>query len=177
MKVRAMFFYPYFTTFAWSIFQIQFAEIAILSLFKNRTIIYIFFRHSDKREFLCNECGKTFKRKDKLKEHAKKIHSLQRKTSAMMIVAPASTHPPETIEVAEIAPAPPAATAAAVPVIVTSQPVATTPNVNANDKFTPRVSNFHLYFFFAKCTYILGEKLGRILLIGEVFSNRNYLFF
>ena len=66
----------------------------------------------------------------------------------MMIVAPASTHPPEAIEVAEIAPAPPAATAAAVPVIVTSQPVATTPNVNANDKFTPRVSNFHLYFFF-----------------------------
>ena len=95
----------------------------------------------------------------------------------MMIVAPASTHPPETIEVAEIAPAPPAATAAAVPVIVTSQPVATTPNVNANDKFTPRVSNFHLYFFFAKCAYILGEKLGRILLIGEVFSNRNYLLF
>ena len=32
------------------------------------------FRHSDKREFLCNECGKTFKRKDKLKEHAKRIH-------------------------------------------------------------------------------------------------------
>ena len=31
-------------------------------------------RHSDKREFLCNECGKTFKRKDKLKEHAKRIH-------------------------------------------------------------------------------------------------------
>ena len=91
----------------------------------------------------------------------------------MMIVAPASTHPPENIEVAEIAPAPPAATAAAVPVIVTSQPVATTPNVNANDKFTPRVS----IFFFAKCTYILGEKLGRILLIGEVFSNRNYLLF
>ena len=66
----------------------------------------------------------------------------------MMIVAPASTHPPETIEVADIAPAPPAATAAAVPVIVTSQPVATTPNVNANDKFTPRVSTFHLYFIF-----------------------------
>ena len=66
----------------------------------------------------------------------------------MMLVAPASTQPPEAIEVAEISPAPPAATAAAVPVIVTSQPVATTPNVNANDKFTPRVSNFHLYFFF-----------------------------
>ena len=97
----------------------------------------------------------------------------------MMLVAPASTQPPEAIEVAEISPAPPAATAAAVPVIVTSQPVATTPNVNANDKFTPRVSTFHLYFFFffSKCTYILGEKLGRILLIGEVFSNRNYLFF
>ena len=78
----------------------------------------------------------------------------------MMIVAPASTHPPENIEVAEIAPAPPAATAAAVPVIVTSQPVATTPNVNANDKFTPRVSNFHLYFFLQNVRTYLEKNLA-----------------
>ena len=78
----------------------------------------------------------------------------------MMIVAPASTHPPEAIEVAEIAPAPPAATAAAVPVIVTSQPVATTPNVNANDKFTPRVSNFPLYFFLQNVRTYLEKNLA-----------------
>ena len=31
-------------------------------------------RHSDVKEFECNECGKQFKRKDKLKEHAKRMH-------------------------------------------------------------------------------------------------------
>ena len=104
---------------------------------------FYIFRHSDKREFLCNECGKTFKRKDKLKEHAKKIHSLQRKTSSMMIMAAASASTrPEAV--AEAAPPAPAAAAS---VVVTSQPAATTPNANANDKFTPRVSTLHLYFF------------------------------
>ena len=33
-----------------------------------------YFRHSDVKEFECNECGKQFKRKDKLKEHAKRMH-------------------------------------------------------------------------------------------------------
>lgn len=32
------------------------------------------FRHSDVKEFECFECGKRFKRKDKLKEHAKRMH-------------------------------------------------------------------------------------------------------
>merc|ERR1711894_324679 len=31
-------------------------------------------KHSDVKEFECNECGKRFKRKDKLKEHAKRMH-------------------------------------------------------------------------------------------------------
>ena len=39
----------------------------------NLKLIY-YFRHSDVKEFECNECGKQFKRKDKLKEHAKRMH-------------------------------------------------------------------------------------------------------
>lgn len=34
-------------------------------------------RHSDVREFLCADCGRQFKRKDKLADHIKKLH-LQR---------------------------------------------------------------------------------------------------
>ena len=44
-------------------------------------ICYIFnlcVRHSDVREFLCANCGKQFKRKDKLKEHMKRMHSAER---------------------------------------------------------------------------------------------------
>jgi len=35
-------------------------------------------RHSDHREFLCQVCGKQFKRKDKLKEHMQRMHSEDR---------------------------------------------------------------------------------------------------
>lgn len=35
-------------------------------------------RHSDKRDFLCQSCGKQFKRKDKLKEHIQRMHSADR---------------------------------------------------------------------------------------------------
>lgn len=35
-------------------------------------------RHSDHREFLCANCGKQFKRKDKLKEHMKRMHAPDR---------------------------------------------------------------------------------------------------
>lgn len=34
----------------------------------------MFFSHSDVREFLCSDCGKQFKRKDKLREHILSIH-------------------------------------------------------------------------------------------------------
>ena len=36
-------------------------------------------RHSDEKEFGCEECGKRFKRKDKMKEHAKRMHSEEKK--------------------------------------------------------------------------------------------------
>jgi uncharacterized Zn-finger protein len=32
-------------------------------------------RHSECRDFSCSECGKEFKRKDKLRDHLKKVHS------------------------------------------------------------------------------------------------------
>jgi hypothetical protein len=32
-------------------------------------------RHSECRDFTCGACGKQFKRKDKLREHLKKVHS------------------------------------------------------------------------------------------------------
>lgn len=35
-------------------------------------------RHSDHREFLCQACGKQFKRKDKLKEHIQRMHAPDR---------------------------------------------------------------------------------------------------
>jgi len=35
-------------------------------------------RHSDHREFLCANCGKQFKRKDKLKEHMQRMHAPDR---------------------------------------------------------------------------------------------------
>lgn len=34
--------------------------------------------HSDHKEFLCQICGKQFKRKDKLKEHLQRMHSPNR---------------------------------------------------------------------------------------------------
>ena len=42
--------------------------------------IYFFLpiRHSDVREFSCPDCGKQFKRKDKMKEHFRRMHSLDR---------------------------------------------------------------------------------------------------
>ena len=78
----------------------------------------------------------------------------------------ASTRP----EAVEVAPPPPAAAVDAV--IVTSQPA--TPNVNGNDKFTPRVS-IQLYIFFSKNA---RKKLGRSLLKGEDFKKKssNYIF-
>jgi hypothetical protein len=32
-------------------------------------------RHSDRRDFKCPSCGNAFKRKDKLKDHQKRMHS------------------------------------------------------------------------------------------------------
>lgn len=35
-------------------------------------------RHTSHREFMCETCGRQFKRKDKLKEHTKRMHSAER---------------------------------------------------------------------------------------------------
>lgn len=35
--------------------------------------------HSDKKEFMCDQCGRQFKRKDKLKDHTARVHSTDRK--------------------------------------------------------------------------------------------------
>lgn len=40
-------------------------------------------RHSDHREFLCQSCGKQFKRKDKLKEHMQRMHAPDREAKIL----------------------------------------------------------------------------------------------
>ena len=40
---------------------------------------FLFNRHSERKDFVCHECGKPFKRKDKMKEHVKRMHSEERK--------------------------------------------------------------------------------------------------
>ena len=32
-------------------------------------------RHSETKDFMCEDCAKQFKRKDKLREHVKRMHS------------------------------------------------------------------------------------------------------
>ena len=86
------------------------------------------FRHSDKREFLCNECGKTFKRKDKLKEHAKRIHSQERKAKN---AAQAQAHAAQQAMAAQQGPSQPQA-----PLVINEEASGS----NNNDKFVPRVS-------------------------------------
>lgn len=43
--------------------------------------------HSDRRDFLCPDCGKRFKRKDKLREHAKRMHSAEREDRSLKSVS------------------------------------------------------------------------------------------
>lgn len=45
-----------------------------------------FYRHSDEREFLCANCGKQFKRKDKLTEHMRNMHSEERERKNLEIM-------------------------------------------------------------------------------------------
>ncbi|KAG7175338.1 PR domain zinc finger protein 10-like [Homarus americanus] len=45
--------------------------------------------HSDRRDFLCPDCGKRFKRKDKLREHSKRMHSTEREARTSKSVAKA----------------------------------------------------------------------------------------
>ena len=86
-----------------------------------------FFRHSDKREFLCNECGKTFKRKDKLQEHAKRIHSQERKARNLAAAQAAQIQAQQ---------APNAPEAPGAPFVINEEASGN----NNNDKFVPRVS-------------------------------------
>ncbi|XP_046666890.1 PR domain zinc finger protein 10-like [Homalodisca vitripennis] len=56
------------------------AQVRVPGLWKNgfpprTSYACILLKHSDHREFLCADCGKQFKRKDKLKEHMKRLHS------------------------------------------------------------------------------------------------------
>ena len=96
-----------------------------------------FFRHSDKREFLCNECGKTFKRKDKLQEHAKRIHSQERKARNLAAAQAAQIQAQQAPNAPEGSGAP----------FVINEDIS---GNNNNDKFVPRVSLFFcsptLYF-------------------------------
>ena len=32
-------------------------------------------KHTEAKEFMCDDCGKQFKRKDKMREHVKRMHT------------------------------------------------------------------------------------------------------
>ena len=40
-------------------------------------------RHTTHREFMCETCGRQFKRKDKLKEHIRRMHSADREARTL----------------------------------------------------------------------------------------------
>ena len=40
-------------------------------------------RHTTHREFMCETCGRQFKRKDKLKEHIKRMHSADKEARTL----------------------------------------------------------------------------------------------
>ena len=113
-----------------------------------------FLRHSDKREFLCNECGKTFKRKDKLKEHAKRIHEnpLRKNNVAQNHPSHPGNHNQEVVypdDVLAVSNAgPPGGSGGSSRLVIEDQKVIledNNPEHNNNgsgDKFTPRVSLF-----------------------------------
>ena len=105
----------------------DFANFSKLKILKISTL-FLYFRHSDKREFLCNECGKTFKRKDKLQEHTKRIHSQERKARNLAAA--------QAAQQAQQAPAAaPAPEALGAPLVINEE--ASGSNI---DKFVPRVS-------------------------------------
>ena len=42
-------------------------------------------KHSERKDFVCDECGKRFKRKDKMREHVKRMHNEERKMRQMQL--------------------------------------------------------------------------------------------
>lgn len=91
-------------------------------------------RHSDRREFLCQSCGKQFKRKDKLKEHAKRMHSVDREARL-------------------------AQRAAAKAVGASKNSDWSNCQVNGTKKFVPKVSPSDYHRFIYKChSCLLGFK-------------------
>lgn len=60
------------------------------------------FRHSDVKEFLCSNCGKQFKRKDKLREHqiAKHSENTENNKQNLSIVASQSDKPDVVVKIA-----------------------------------------------------------------------------
>ena len=62
---------------------------------------FIYFRHSDIKEFECDECGKQFKRKDKLKEHAKRMHQRSIKNENASTIASSYIIPPNVVPLRE----------------------------------------------------------------------------
>ena len=42
-------------------------------------------KHSERKDFVCDECGKRFKRKDKMREHVKRMHNEERKMKQMQL--------------------------------------------------------------------------------------------
>lgn len=96
-------------------------------------------RHSDLREFLCQSCGKQFKRKDKLKEHIQRMHSAERDVRL-------------------------AQRAAVKAAVVGAEPFSSWNNssqqqLNGSKKFVPKVSPNDYHRFIYKChSCLLGFK-------------------
>ena len=64
-------------------------------------IFLLILQHSNVREFMCDTCGRQFKRKDKLKEHVKRIHDEKLRIEAAAVTAPSVTLPPKVIDTNE----------------------------------------------------------------------------
>ena len=104
-------------------------------------------RHSDHREFLCQSCGKQFKRKDKLKEHIQRMHAPDRE--ARLAAKKAASH-----------------TQAAIRTQSSFQPLNHSSDSNCSSSFesgkksfTPKVSPSDYHRFIYKChSCLLGFK-------------------
>ena len=51
-------------------------------------------RHSEAKDFMCDDCGEQCKRKDKLREHGKRMHNVLSKKERPIVV-PTETKPLE----------------------------------------------------------------------------------
>lgn len=97
--------------------------------------------HSNRREFLCQSCGKQFKRKDKLKEHIQRMHSADRDARLAQRAAAK------------------AAAAASGNCYNSNSWNGSSSNVTGSKKFVPKVSPNDYHRFIYKChSCLLGFK-------------------